>query len=114
VRRLRISVGGASLRPRQAGGSETSASEAEQELERLQVIAAMNALTPQLRACVGEQHGVADVTLTVRSAGVVSHALVEGPFAGSSEGSCIARALRTVKLPASSYTVSHLEYPFQL
>jgi hypothetical protein len=74
----------------------------------------MNALTPELRACVGDQHGVADVTLTVRAAGVVSHALVEGPFAGSSEGSCIARALRTVKLPASSYAVSHVEYPIQL
>jgi hypothetical protein len=115
ARRLRISVGGASLRPRPAGSAVASASEeAAAELERQQVIAAMNALTPQLRACVGEQHGVADVTLTVRSAGIVSHALVEGPFAGSSEGSCIARALRTAKLPASSYVVSRVEYPFQL
>jgi hypothetical protein len=115
VRKLRISVGGASLRPRPAGGTAASDSaEAAQELERMQVIEAMNALTPQLRACVGEQHGVADVTLTVRAAGVVSHALVEGPFAGSSQGTCIARALRSAKLPASPFAVSHVEYPFQL
>jgi hypothetical protein len=112
--RLRISVGGASLKPRPRGRAGASGSEAPEELDRERVVAAMNALTPQLRACVGDRHGVADVTLTVRAAGVVSHALVEGPFAGSEQGTCIARTLRTARLPASPYAVSRVAYPFQL
>ena len=112
--KLRISVGGASLKPRPAGAVAAHDAPAQPELDRERVVAAMNALTPQLRACVGDQHGVADVTLTVRAAGVVSHALVEGPFAGSERGTCIARTLRTAKLPASPHAVSRVEYPFQL
>jgi hypothetical protein len=119
ARKTRIAVGGAQLRPRAA---ETTTPAPQQEVspavERAQVVAAMNALTPQLRACVGDEHGVVDVTLTVRAPGVVSHALVEGPFAGSDKGSCIARTLRSAKLPVfaapSDQTVARVEYPFQL
>jgi hypothetical protein len=123
--RLRVSVGGASLKPRPAGRVTDLRSHAEeprastdapapQALDRERVVAVMNALTPKLRACVGDQHGVVDVTLTVRAPGVVSHALVEGPFAGSEQGTCIARTLRTARLPASPHAVSRVEYPFQL
>jgi hypothetical protein len=71
-------------------------------------------MTERLRDCVGDEHGVADVTLTVRAPGVVSHALVEGSFAGSEKGSCIARAMRTAKLPRFGEPVSRIEYPFHL
>jgi hypothetical protein len=82
--------------------------------DRAKVVAAMNAMTEQLKGCVGDEHGVADVTLTVRAPGVVSHALVEGAFADSPQGTCIAKALRTAKLPAFADPVTRIEYPFQL
>lgn len=106
-RKLRVSVGAVELR-------EASEPGVQPPLDRAQVIAAMNGLAAALRSCVGEQHGVADVTLTVRGSGVVSHALVEGTFAGSEKGSCIARTLRTAKLPPSPQAVLHIAYPLQL
>ncbi|HEY6881975.1 MAG TPA: hypothetical protein VI299_28295 [Polyangiales bacterium] len=108
---LRVGIGGVRMLRRDERGGEV---EAVDSPDRAQVIAAMNAMTEVLKDCVGDEHGVADVTLTVRGEGVVSHALVEGAFAGSPQGSCIARALRTAKLPAFAEPVTHIEYPFQL
>jgi hypothetical protein len=108
---LRIGLGGARMLNRERPGSaEDDASGP----DRAQVVAAMNAMTEQLKSCVGDEHGVADVTLTVRATGVVSHALVEGAFADSPQGSCIAKALRTTKLPAFGEPITRIEYPFQL
>lgn len=117
---LRVAVGHVQMRPRSDktdrfrfdDGSKQAA--AKQEPERAAVIAAMNRLSEPLRRCVGDEHGVADVTLTVRAPGVVSHALVEGKFAGSEKGSCIARTLRSAKLPRLAKSLVRIEYPFQL
>lgn len=116
ARKLRIAVGGAQLRPRARASVAPSETEPApgQGPDRQRIVAAMTALTPELRQCVGDEHGVADVTLTVRAPGVVSHALVEGAFAGSDKGSCIARALRTAKLPPFEEPVLRVAYPFQL
>ncbi|MDB4975496.1 MAG: Light-harvesting alpha subunit / Histone protein [Myxococcaceae bacterium] len=111
ARRLRIGVGGAQLLERSpAAVGEPGASEP----DRGAIVSALSALTPQLRECVGDQHGIADVTLTVRAPGVVAHALVEGSYAGSAQGSCIAKTLRSAKLPRFAEPVSRVEYPFQL
>lgn len=108
---LRVALGTVELRPRQDGAAEPAQLAG---IERARMVAAMNALTERLRACVGDEHGVADVTLTVRAPGVVSHAVVEGTFAGSEKGSCIARALRKAELPHFSEPVLRIEYPFML
>jgi hypothetical protein len=63
---------------------------------------------------VGDRHGVAEVTLTVRPAGFVSYAVVSGAYAGTSEGSCIARAVRAAKFPAFSDPTLRVTYPFEL
>jgi hypothetical protein len=107
---MRIAVGGVRMLER----AEAEAVEDGAGPNRAKVVAAMNAMTEQLKGCVGEEHGVADVTLTVRAPGVVSHALVEGAFADSPQGSCIAKALRTAKLPPFEGAVTRIEYPFQL
>lgn len=105
---LRVAVGNVQLRDR------SSASSVAKQPERAAVIGAMNAIASELQRCVGEAHGTADVTLTVRSSGAVSHALVEGAFAGSPAGSCIARTLRTAQLPPFGDAVLHIVYPLQL
>ena len=81
---------------------------------REQVIAVMDGTLPKLRACTGDKHGTAHVTLTVRGAGRVSYALVGGAFAGSSEGSCIARVVKEAQFPAFSEPSIRVTYPFQL
>lgn len=81
---------------------------------RDQVVASLNAISPELQRCVGDRHGVAEVTVTVRSGGFVSYAVVSGGYAGTSEGSCIARAVRAAKFPAFSDPMLRVTYPFQL
>jgi hypothetical protein len=81
---------------------------------RDQVTAALNSILPALQKCVGDRHDTADVTLTVRPAGFVSYAVVAGAFAGSAEGSCIARAVKAAKFPAFSDPSLRINYPFQL
>jgi hypothetical protein len=78
------------------------------------VRAALNAVIPELHKCTGSQHGTADVTMTVRSAGVVSYAVVAGSFAGTPEGSCIARTVKLAKFPAFSEPSVRVSYPFEL
>ncbi|HEX5658613.1 MAG TPA: hypothetical protein VFX59_15525 [Polyangiales bacterium] len=109
ARSLRIAMGGARMLER-----EQAEPIEEGGPNRAQIVAAMNAMTEQLKGCVGDEHGVADVTLTVRAPGVVSHALVEGSFADSPQGTCIARALRTAKMPSFADPITRIEYPFQL
>jgi hypothetical protein len=81
---------------------------------REQVASSLDAVTTELRKCVGERHGLAEVTVTVRPAGFVSYAVVSGEYAGTSEGSCIARAVRAAKFPAFSDPTLRVTYPFQL
>lgn len=109
-RRVRVGVGGAQLLDK----ADAEAALSPEERERARIVKALGALTPRLRDCVGDDHGIADVTITVRAPGIVSHALVHGPYAGSDKGSCIARALRSAKLPSLQDPVSRIEYPFQL
>ena len=81
---------------------------------RDQVTAALNAVVSELQKCVGDRHGTADLTLTLRSAGMISHAVVHGMYAGTPEGSCLALAVKTAKFPAFSDPSLRVTYPFQL
>lgn len=81
---------------------------------RDQVAAALNAVLPDLQKCVGDRHDTAEVTLTVRSGGFVSYAIVTGAYAGSPEGSCIARSVKNAKFPPFRDDSLRVTYPFQL
>ena len=52
--------------------------------------------------------------MIVRSRGVVSYAMVSGSFAGTPEGSCIARSVKLAKFPAFSDPSVRVNYPFEL
>lgn len=81
---------------------------------REQVRAAMTSIQPELARCAKDRHGVAQVSLTVRSRGNVSYAVVGGAFAGSPEGSCIAKAVKDAKFPAFSRPSFKVTYPVRL
>lgn len=81
---------------------------------REDVTRALDVVRPQVSACTGGKHGVAEVDLTVLSAGDVSHVVVTGDFAGTPEGSCIAREVRAARFSPFLKPRFRLIYPFQL
>ncbi len=106
-------------RARETGEGGGSAGSAEPEdlpdaPDRDSVAAALRAVQPLVEACYQEQHGVATVEITVGSSGRVRSALVTGFFAGTAEGSCIARAVRRARFPRFSQDTFLVTYPFQL
>jgi hypothetical protein len=81
---------------------------------RNDVTAAMAAVAPAVRACAGAESGIAQVRIVFAATGRVTTAAVTlRPFAGTSAGSCIARAARQARVPpfasASPFSVA---YPF--
>ena len=79
------------------------------------VIAAMRAVQPAVRACAqGDRHGVATVRIVIGSSGRVRNAEVVGDFAGTSEGSCVARAVRGASVPPFSSASFAVTYPFPI
>jgi len=81
---------------------------------RALVVAAIEGVRPQVQACAASRHGAAEVLITVRSNGRVASAIVSGAFAGTPEGSCIARAVREAQFPAFAQPTFAISYPFAL
>lgn len=75
---------------------------------------ALLSVRPAVMACAGSVHGQALVEVSVGPSGRVRTATVGGAFAGTKEGSCIARAVRTAKFPAFSRDDFRVTFPYQL
>ena len=59
--------------------------------------------------------GVATVRVTFTgSSGRVTTAIVEGQFAGTPQGSCVARAVRAASVPRFAQPTVSVVYPFTL
>jgi hypothetical protein len=71
-------------------------------------------LRAAVQQCAGNLRGVAQLDVTVASNGSVTHAVVAGDFAGTPEGSCIARTVKLAKFPAFSEPSVRVSYPFEL
>lgn len=67
---------------------------------------------PQLNACAQGTHGTTYANITIVGAGRVSYAMMGGDFAGTSAGSCMAKALRTATFPRFSGASFKVRYPF--
>ena len=80
---------------------------------RDQVQAAFTQVLPTLRACTS-LHGAVPIRVTISGSGRVTTAVVQGNFAGTPEGSCLARAVRTAHLPAFREARLSVNYPFVL
>lgn len=67
-----------------------------------------------IHACAAGGHGRVDVSAKVGSSGRVKSAIVDGVFRGSPEGSCMARAIRSLRFPKFADDVFEVAYPYQL
>jgi hypothetical protein len=68
-----------------------------------------------VQTCAAGRGGVAWVQVTFNGGtGRVSSALVQGQFAGTPQGSCIARAVRSAQVAPFSNANFSVAYPFQL
>jgi hypothetical protein len=83
-------------------------------LSRQQVQRGIELLRTQLVACAGDRHGTSLTQLTISPEGRVTHSLIEGAFAGTPAGSCMARALRGARFPRFASEAFTVRYPFRL
>ena len=94
--------------------AETAAANLPDTPSRAQVVAALESARTAVRRCAGGQGGVAEVHVVVGSSGRVRIAEVEGQFAHSAQGSCIARVVREARFPAFRQGRFEVSYPYQL
>jgi hypothetical protein len=81
---------------------------------RADVLNRMEGVRPAVRACATGLSGVADLDITIAKSGVVTHVLVGGDFAGTTQGSCIARAVREAKFPSFRQDRFRLLFPYPI
>jgi len=81
---------------------------------REQVTAGFEAMRDALKQCAAGRAGRVEVKASVTSNGRIVHALIDGDFEGSPEGSCMARAVREAQFPAFSQPRLKVSYPFAL
>jgi hypothetical protein len=81
---------------------------------RSEVITRLESVRPAVHACAAGRSGVADLDITIAHTGTVMHVLVGGDFAGTTEGSCIARAVRQAHFPAFKQERFRLLYPYAI
>lgn len=94
----------APARPRSGGPAPESPS-------RETVRDVLEGVRPQVEACFGESHGLAEVVVIVAGSGRVTTSTVSGRFAGTPVGSCIARAVRGARFP--EFTNPRFEVHYQ-
>jgi predicted Zn finger-like uncharacterized protein len=79
------------------------------------VLSAMRRVQPAVTACGAGEHGVAAVQVSIAGAtGRVTNAVVSGQFAGTSVGSCVARAVRDASVPPFRNPTFSVSYPFRI
>jgi cytoskeletal protein RodZ len=81
---------------------------------RAEVVTRLESVRPAVHACAAGRSGVADLDVTIAHTGLVMHVLVGGDFAGTTEGSCIARAVRQARFPAFKQERFRLLYPYAM
>jgi hypothetical protein len=78
---------------------------------REQVRDTMLALHTKMAACAAGKHGTTFANVTVQGDGRVSYSLIEGAFAGTEAGSCMARTLRSATFPHFAGPPFKVRYP---
>jgi hypothetical protein len=107
----------ASAAPVNSGGALTHKKNDAQLPEipsRDEVRAALAPLRSGVDKCAHGRSGVAQLDITVANTGSVTSAVVGGDFAGSTEGSCIARVARTAHFVRFKKPRFRIIYPFSL
>jgi hypothetical protein len=86
----------------------------QQDLSRTQVQTGLESVRGQLQSCAAGAHGRTTANVTISGAGRVTYATIEGAFAGTPQGSCMARALRGAQFPQFQSPQLRVRYPFAL
>lgn len=81
---------------------------------RGQVLQRLESVRSSVQACAAGRSGVADLDITIAHTGTVMHVLVGGDFAGTTQGSCIARAVREARFPSFKQERFRLLYPYAI
>jgi hypothetical protein len=81
---------------------------------RSDVLNRLESVRSTVRACAAGRSGVADLDITIANTGLVMHVLVGGDFAGTTEGSCIARAVRGARFPTFKQDRFRLLFPYAI
>ena len=81
---------------------------------RVDVLARLDALRPAVKACTAGRGGVADLDITIAGSGNITNVLVGGDYAGTPQGSCIARTVREAHFPRFTQKRFRLLYPYAL
>ena len=66
----------------------------------------------KLATCAGTQHGTSYANVTINGSGRVSYSTIDGAFAGTPAGSCMARTLRGATFPRFSGPQMTVRYPY--
>jgi hypothetical protein len=85
-----------------------------QTLTRTQVQTVLESMRAELQTCAAGEHGRMKANVTISGAGRVTYATIEGAFAGTPQGSCMARALRGAQFPQFASPQLRVGYPFAL
>jgi hypothetical protein len=81
---------------------------------RGEVVQKLESVRPSVRACAAGLSGVADLDITIAHSGAVMHVLVGGDFAGTTQGSCIARAVREARFSSFKQERFRLLFPYAI
>ena len=95
------------------GGRARSTGPLEEVPSRTEVRDVLDGVAPQVYACFGEEHGLAEVVVVAASSGRVTTATVSGRFAGTPVGSCIARAVRSARFPEFTNPRFEVHYEYR-
>ncbi|MCS6797453.1 MAG: hypothetical protein NZ898_02790 [Myxococcota bacterium] len=97
------------------GGAEAQAAASLPEVpDRQHVRDAAESVRSAIAACASGRGGLVEIRFVIGSSGRVRTATVLGSFAGSPEGSCMARAAREARFPAFSAESFTVSYPYAL
>jgi hypothetical protein len=94
------------------GNASPAAPAAGSTLSRAQVQIGLESVRASLQTCAANGHGRTMANVTISGAGRVTYASIEGAFAGTPQGSCMARALRAAQFPPFTSAQLRVRYPF--
>ncbi len=97
------------------GSASSSTSNLPQTPSKSQVRSALSSVRGAVKQCGGGESGVVNTSITVAgSTGRVSNVSVSGKYAGTSVGSCVARAVKRAKFPKFKQSSLKIGFPFSL
>ena len=100
--------------PRPAPAPEQARADLPSAPDRSTIQAVLAARADAVSACANGAHGLADVDIVISGSGRITTATVNGSFAGTAIGSCIARAVRAATFPPFAQPRFQVTYPYHL